>query len=164
MLNHQLFRLAWSALGIGVGICATLYLVAPPITPFLLASLGGSAVFLFGLSTAQAAQPRALFVGHLSSALIGIVCYQAFGDALWVYALAQAMALMFMLVTGTVHPPAGANPLIMIYNHAGYSALWQPVLVGITCLAAVAAVWSRLVPGGRRYPSAWLERSEYRPS
>lgn len=164
MLSHPLFRLAWSALGIGLGICASLYFVAPPVTPFLMASLGGSAIFLFGLSTAQAAQPRALFVGHLSSALIGIICYQTFGDALWVYAVAQALALMFMLTTGTVHPPAGANPLIMIYSHAGYSALWQPVLIGITCLAVIAALWSRVLPGHTRYPSAWLERSEYRPS
>lgn len=158
------FGLLWSALGIGVGIAAALYAVAPPVNPFLLASLGGSAVFLFGLPTAQAAQPRALFLGHLGTALIGIACYQTFGDALWVYALAQALALVFMLVTGSVHPPAGANPLIMIHSHAGYAALWQPVFVGITMLAAVAAVWSRLQPGAQHYPVAWRVRSEVRPS
>ena len=164
MNRHSIVRLIWSALGVGIGISSTLFWVGPPINPFLLASLGGSAVFLFGLTKAQAAQPRALFVGHLSSALIGILCYQIFGDALWVYAVAQSLALTFMLVTGTVHPPAGANPLIMIYNHASYAALWQPVLIGITVLAAIAVVWSRLLPGQHRYPSAWLERSEYRLS
>ena len=40
-------------------------------SPFLLASLGGSAVFLFGLTRAPAAQPRALIGGHLGGALIG---------------------------------------------------------------------------------------------
>ena len=158
------FPLFWSGLGIGIGIAAALYAVAPPVNPFLLASLGGSAVFLFGLPTAQAAQPRALFLGHLGTALIGIACYQTCGDALWVYALAQALALVFMLLTGSVHPPAGANPLIMIHSHAGYAALWQPVFVGITMLAAVAAVWSRLQPGAQHYPVAWRVRSEVRPS
>lgn len=158
------FGLLWSALGIGIGIAAALFAVAPPVNPFLLASLGGSAVFLFGLPTAQAAQPRALFLGHLGSALIGIVCYQICGDALWVYALGQALALVFMLATGSVHPPAGANPIIMIHSHAGFAALWQPVLVGITLLAAVAAVWSRLRPGAQHYPVAWRVRSEVRPS
>ncbi|MGO9144999.1 MAG: HPP family protein [Desulfomonilia bacterium] len=50
-------------------------------------------------------------------------CYHAFGDALWVYVLATVLSLMYMLATRTVHPPAGANPLIMINQHAGFFSL-----------------------------------------
>lgn len=159
MLNHPLVRLLWIALGVSAGVSLALHMVAPPVSPFFLASLGGSAVFLFGLTRAPAAQPRALLGGHLGGALIGIACYQFFGDALWVYALAQALALSFMLLTKTVHPPAGANPVLMVYSHAGWSALVQPVLLGVTVLAAVAVVWSRLYPGLSHYPAAWLDRS-----
>lgn len=155
----SIVRLLWCGLGAAAGIALALSLVAPPASPLLLASLGGSAVFLFGLTRAPAAQPRALFGGHLGGALIGIVCYQFFGDSLWVYALAQALALWYMLLTRTVHPPAGANPLIMIYSHSGLAALWQPVFVGVLSLVAVAAVWSRLYPGLSHYPVAWLDRS-----
>jgi CBS-domain-containing membrane protein len=81
------------------------------------------------------------------------------GDATWVYLLAMVLTLMFMLLTGTVHPPAGANPLIMIHSHAGFAALWYPVGTGVIVLALVAAVWSRLAPGVTRYPCNWLERS-----
>jgi len=157
--HSSIFRLLWCALGAAAGISLALFLVAPPASPYLLASLGGSAVFLFGLTRAPAAQPRALFGGHLGGALIGIACYQCFGDAFWVYGLAQVLVLWFMLITKTVHPPAGANPLIMIFAHASFSALWQPVLVGVLSLALVAAVWSRLYPGLSHYPVAWLERS-----
>jgi CBS-domain-containing membrane protein len=129
------------------------------LTPFLLASLGGSAIFLFGLTRAPAAQPRALLGGHLGGALIGIACYQAFGDSLWVYVLALVLALSFMLVTRTVHPPAGANPILMVYAHASWAALWQPVLLGVGALMLVAVVWSRLYPGLTRYPVAPLEPS-----
>lgn len=158
---HRLpvFRLLWCAVGVTAGIAATLFIVAPPASPFLLASLGGSAVFLFGLTRAPAAQPRALFGGHLGGALIGIVCYQWFGDALWVYAVAQLLALCFMLMTKTVHPPAGANPLIMISSHSALSALWQPVFLGVLSLTVIAAAWSRLYPGLARYPVAWFDRS-----
>ncbi|MEW6529463.1 MAG: HPP family protein [Thermodesulfobacteriota bacterium] len=159
MHRSPVVRLLWCALGAAVGIGLALSLVKPPASPFLLASLGGSAVFLFGLTRAPAAQPRALFGAHLGSALIGIVCYQMFGDALWVYALAQVLALWYMLLTKTVHPPAGANPLFMIYTHSNLSELWQPVFVGVLSLAAVAVVWSRLFPGLAHYPVAWLERS-----
>lgn len=159
MHRLSIFRLLWCALGAFAGIGLALFLVAPPASPLLLASLGGSTIFLFGLTRAPAAQPRALFGGHLGGALMGIACYQAFGDALWVYALAQVLALWWMLLTKTVHPPAGANPLIMIYAHANLSALWQPVFIGVFSLAAVAAVWSRLYPGLAHYPVAWFERS-----
>lgn len=159
MHRRPSFRFVWSALGIAVGISVALLLVGPPTSPFLLASLGGSSVFLFGLTNAPAAQPRALFCGHLSAALIGILCYQYFGDSLWVYAMAQVLALWCMLFTRTVHPPAGANPLIMIYSHSTISALWEPVFIGVFSLAMVAAIWSRLCPGLAHYPVAWLDKS-----
>jgi CBS-domain-containing membrane protein len=161
-LNHiarDIGRLIWCAIGAATGIGLALWCVGAPSSPFLLASLGGSTVFLFGLTHAAAAQPRALFCGHLGSSLIGILCYQAFGDALWVYMLAVVLTLTFMLTTKTVHPPAGANPLIMIHGHAGFFSLWQPVGLGITILVSVAVVWSRLYPGMKHYPSNWFEKS-----
>ena len=159
MIPVSVFRFIWCLLGAGAGVSLSLWLVAPPVSPFLLASLGGSTVFLFGLTRAPAAQPRALFGGHLGGALIGIACYQCFGEALWVYALAQVLTLGFMLLTNTVHPPAGANPLIMVAAHAGFAALWHTVFLGVLALAVVAFVWSRVLPGLARYPLAWFQRS-----
>ena len=152
MFCHPIARLVWCLLGIATGIGLALSVTGPINAPFLLASLGGTAVFLFGFTRAPAAQPRSLFGGHLGGALIGIACYQAFGDALWVYVLAQTLTLALMLLTRTVHPPAGANPILMIHAHAGWSYLFQPVLFGVGCLALVAIVWSRLYPGLCRYP------------
>lgn len=159
MHRHPVARIVWCALGTFGGVALSLSMVTPPASPFFLASLGGSAIFLFGLTRAPAAQPRALVGGHLACAAIGIACYQALGDALWVYALAQVLALCFMLVTRTVHPPAGANPMLMVYSHASWQALFQPVIVGVLGLAVVAAIWSRLYPGLARYPARWTERS-----
>ena len=152
-------RLLWSILGAGVAISLVLTLVGPQASPFLLASLGGSTIFLFGLTRTPAAQPRALFGGHIGAALIGVACYQFFGESLWVYALAQVLTLGYMLLTKTVHPPAGANPLIMVHSHASFAALWHPVFVGIFSLAVVAFIWSRLFPGLVHYPVAWLDKS-----
>jgi len=159
LLAKALFRLACSAAGAALGLSLVLSFVDPPSAPLFLASFGGSAVFLFGLTRAPAAQPRALFGGHIGGVLIGSLCFQFFGDALWVYVLALVLTLVFMLVTRTVHPPAGANPLIVMHAHASLVAVWQPVILGVALLALVAAVWSRLVPGMVHYPCKWFENS-----
>lgn len=157
--KHPFVRLLWCAIGASAAISLALWVVGPLETTFLLSSLGGSTIFLFGLTRAPAAQPRALFGGHFSSAFIGIACYQAFGDSIAVYALATTLALCFMLLTRTVHPPAGANPILMIYVNAGWSALWQPVLLGVSCLFLVAIIWSRLYPDLIHYPVTLTEPS-----
>lgn len=152
MHRHPLARLAWCLLGAAGAIALALFLVGPPHVTFALASLGGSTVFLFGLTRAPAAQPRALFGGHLLGALAGIASFQLLGDGLPAYACAVVLALGLMLATRTVHPPAGANPILMVYAHAQWSALLYPVLAGVATLAVVAVLWSRLYPGLARYP------------
>ena len=152
-------RLGWCAVGSAVAMGLALRVAGPPLSPFLLASLGGSTTFLFGLTRAPAAQPRALIGGHLGGAAIGVVCYQALGDAAWVSVLAVVMTLVFMLITKTVHPPAGANPLIMVHEHADIGALWQPIGLGVLALAVIAALWSRVGPRAAHYPVNWLEPS-----
>lgn len=152
-------RLAWCATGAAAALGVALWLTSPNQSPLFLASLGGSAVFLFGLTGTSPAQPRALFGGHLGGAMIGILCWIALGDGAVSYAVAIGFTLLFMLTCRVVHPPAGATPLIMIHGHASFAALWQPVGLSILVLALAAAVWSRLTPGLRPYPMKWLERS-----
>ena len=144
----------WSAIGATIAITLALLLVADRNSPFLLASLGGSTVFLFVLTETEAAQPRALLGGHIGGALVGILCYQAFGDGLWVSVTAVVLTMMFMVVTRTIHPPAGANPLIMVHHHAGFLSLLNPALAGVLTLFLVAMLWSRLRPG-KKYPIRW---------
>jgi CBS-domain-containing membrane protein len=146
--------LGWSAVGAAVAIGLAMWFSGGPGGPLLLFSLGGSTVFLFALTEAEAAQPRALLGGHLGGALVGILCFQAFGGALWVSVAAVVLTMVFMISTRTIHPPAGANPLLMVHNQAGFYALLTPVGVGVITLFLVAVLWSRF-RRGRPYPVKW---------
>lgn len=150
---NRIGRAAYCALGGASAITLALTLTGPHASPFLLASLGASGTIVFLHTNSPSAQPRALLLGHLGAACIGIACQQLWGDAPWVYLVALGLALFGMLVLRCSHPPAGANVVIMIHQHAGFDALWQPIFVGVFSLAAVAFVWSRLHPGIKPYPT-----------
>jgi CBS-domain-containing membrane protein len=153
-----ILRLLWVLVGSTVAISLALY-ITQVSSPLFLASLGGTTLFLFALSTAPAAQPRAVFGAHLISSFVGVVAFQLFGDALWVMVAAVAITIGILLLTRTVHPPAGANPLIMIQAHASFTHIWLTVLLGVVIISVVAFVWSRIWAGKKKYPVSWTQPS-----
>ena len=153
-----ILRLGWVLIGSSVAIGLALW-ITKANSPLLLASLGGTTLFLFALTAAPAAQPRAVFGAHLISSLIGIISYQLFGDAFWVYVFALVLTTVILLLVRCVHPPAGANPIIMIQAHAGFIHLGITVMLGVSIIFIVAFVWSRLGIGNRKYPISWTQPS-----
>jgi CBS-domain-containing membrane protein len=69
------------------------------------------------------------------------------------------VTVVLMLLTKTVHPPAGANPLIMIQAQAGLIHLGAVVMLGVLAIFIVAYVWSRLGVGHCKYPLLWNQPS-----
>lgn len=157
-MKAYLLRLLWVLFGSFVAIGLALF-ITKANSPLLLASLGGTTLFLFALTTAPAAQPRAVFGAHLISSLTGILAYQLFGDGFWVYVFALVVTIAVLLLIRCVHPPAGANPLIMIQAHASFMHLGVTVMVGVTIIFITAIIWSRLGVGSRKYPVSWSQPS-----
>jgi len=155
----KLFRLTWCALGAAIGLSLSFSVVYPDVSPIFMASIGGTAIFIFALSRAPAAQPWAVFGGHLGGALIGIICVQTLGASLFVHVLACVLTMVFMLLTRTTHPPAGATPLIMVHENANFLALTESVGLSLLILVLVAVAWSRIVPGMIHYPRKWMDKS-----
>jgi CBS-domain-containing membrane protein len=130
-------------------------------TAFPLASIpfATSIVMVLGTPDAAPAQPRALIGGHLVSTLVGLAVVNLCGPAPWAAAMAVGLAMVAMHLTGTFHPPAGIDPLVVVVNNMPWSFLVAPVAAGALLIAAFAYVWHNvLVPrSGKRvvWPARW---------
>ena len=104
---------------------------------------------VMGSPQAEAAQPRALIGGHLLSTLVGLLAVKLLGPVPWVAALAVGFAMIAMHLTGTFHPPAGIDPLVIVVNNLSWGFLIAPVGAGALLLALFAfawQMWSRAAP------------------
>lgn len=72
---------------------------------WIIAPFGASCVLAFGFWDAPLSQPRNIIGGHLISALTGLAMLHLFGDSMWVMAAAVGLAIAFMMLTKTSHPP-----------------------------------------------------------
>jgi CBS-domain-containing membrane protein len=58
------------------------------------------------------------------------------------------------MATGTVHPPAGSNPVIVFLLQPGWGFLLFPTVLGAVIVTTVALVYNNAVRAGR-YPKYW---------
>src|SRR6266852_1016325 len=107
-----------------------------------------SIVTVLGSPKAEPAQPRALIGGHLVSTFVGLLIVKLFGPAPWTAALAVGLAMVAMHLTGTFHPPAGIDPLVVVVNDMSRGFLVAPVGIGAMLLALFAFTWHKLVARG----------------
>ncbi|MDH5395191.1 MAG: HPP family protein, partial [Gammaproteobacteria bacterium] len=108
-------------------------------------SMGASAVLLFGVPHGQLSQPWALFGGHISSAIVGVTCYQLIPNIFVAAALAVGLAIGLMHVLRCLHPPGGATALAAVIggsaiNELGYWYLFNPVLLNVVIIFITAII------------------------
>jgi CBS-domain-containing membrane protein len=149
----------WRALGGAIGIYAMQLLAEMGQFPIALVPFATSVVNVIGLPDAAPGQPRALIGGHLISTIIGLSVLSLFGSSELTAALAVGLAIVAMHFTGTMHPPAGINPLIIVTSSLPWSFLLMPVLAGVVILTALAFIWhgieNRFVDHQGKWPASW---------
>ena len=123
--------------------------------PLVAIPFATSIVLVLGSPDAAPAQPRALIGGHIVSTVVGLLVVKMFGPAVWAAALAVGLAMIAMHFTGTFHPPAGIDPLVVVSNNMSWSFLFAPVAVGAVLLAVFAYAWHNLVARGANKGDLW---------
>ncbi len=147
-------QIALATLGAVVAVSALSYVAMTTQALLLLGSFGASALLLFALPEVPLAQPRAVIGGHLIASLIAIVCLTVCGPQWWAVGLATGLGVGAMMATGTVHPPAGSNAIIVFLAKPGWSLLLLSTLAGTIALVTIAVCYHRATRR-HKYPQYW---------
>ena len=106
------------------------------------------------LSLLFLAQPKNVILGHILAALSGVLIYALLGESFIAIGAGVALAIFIMIITNTTHPPAGANPIIVILGGKSLSFVFLPVAVGAVTVVLFAIIYSKIL--GRNYPKSTL--------
>lgn len=145
-----------ACIAIALVIWASQQLAQSAHRPFVIASMGSSAVLLFAVFHSPLSQPWALVGGHLISAAIGVLCAQHIPNPIVAAAAALGLSMFAMHWLRCLHPPAGATAVFAVIGGQPIQALeWGYVfsVVGanVAFLLLIALILNNLLPG-RRYP------------
>lgn len=126
---------------------------------WIMAPFGATCVLLFAASGSPLAQPRNVIFGHFITAFVGLICFKFFEINILTISLAVGTGIALMQLFRAVHPPAGANPLVILLTantiNYGWDFLFTPVLVGSVSLVLVAVLINSIFDG-KKWPSYWL--------
>ena len=149
---------------VGLSMISTLhYGLAPGDITTILASFGPTSMMIFVFPDAHFSQPKNVIGGHLISAFWGICTAQLVNlhlEAPWLAGpTAVGGAIILMLSTRLVHPPAAGTALLAALGskelqNMGFQFL-IPTSIGATILVMVGVLFNNLFKG-RSYPKYWL--------
>ena len=117
---------------------------------WLIPPFGASMVLVMAVHESPLAKPKNILLGHILSALSGVIILYLIGDNFLALGIAVALSVFVMIITDTIHPPAGANPIIVILTGQGISFVLFPVAVGAFMLVVFAYLYNKLLK--RNYP------------
>lgn len=147
-LRARAFAAVFRALGAGLAIAVMEALARAAAEPLSRVPFVTSIVLVFAIPEAPAARPRAVIGGHLLSTVAGLVCLTLLGQGEASSVVAVGTATLLMLVTRTLHPPAGLDAFLVVTQALPARWLAEPILLGTLALVIFARGWALL--------EAWL--------
>ena len=111
---------------------------------WLIPPFGASLVLVMAVHDSPLASPRNVFFGHVLSASSGVLMFYFFENTSLSIALGLALAIMAMQITNTVHPPAGANPIIAILGAKTFEFVIMPVAIGASFIVIFALIYNKV--------------------
>ena len=112
---------------------------------WLIPPFGASMVLVMAVHESPLAHPKNVLFGHIISACSGVFVYSIVGFSFLSVGLGVGLAIFLMMTTKTVHPPAGANPIIAILGAKGLDFIIMPVAAGAFFIVLFAIIYNKLL-------------------
>ena len=112
---------------------------------WLIPPFGASMVLVMAVHESPLAHPKNVLFGHIISACSGVFIYSILGFSFLSVGLGVGLAIFLMMTTKTVHPPAGANPIIAILGAKGLDFIIMPVAAGAFFIVFFAIIYNKLL-------------------
>ncbi len=116
---------------------------------WLIPPFGASMVLVMAVHESPLAHPKNVLFGHIISAFSGVFVFAIFGFSSLSVGAGVGLAIFLMMLTKTVHPPAGANPIIAILGAKGAGFIIIPVAAGALFIVLFAIIFNKLL--NRKY-------------
>lgn len=132
-------------------------------------AFGATCTCLFAVPKLPISQPRNVLISYVSAGVIGITVVNAFvsmseqpyGNHL-AGAIGVGLHQIFMVYTGTLHPPASATVVSAVeasfqtyFQDRGYLFCVTPCISGSIVVILMAIMLNNLVPSRSPYPQYW---------
>ena len=111
---------------------------------WLIPPFGASLVLVMAVHDSPLASPRNVFFGHVLSASSGVLMFYFLGNTALSIALGLGFAISLMMLTKTVHPPAGANPVIAVLGAKTFEFVIMPVAIGALFIVIFALLYNKI--------------------
>ena len=152
-INEKLISALAGLLSIALIMLVSKQFLAPEALPWVVASMGASAVLLFAVPNGPLSQPWSFVVGHLLSAFIGISVAKLVNDPLIASSLAVSLAIFAMYLTSSLHPPGGATALTAVVGGSaitdlGYWYMLTPIAVNLLVMLVWALIINNILRSG----------------
>ena len=119
---------------------------------FLITSFGSSMILLYGYPESSFSQPKNIFFGHLLTSIVGILFLYIVPLPIYLLVpLSVGFAAALMILLKVVHPPAGANPIIVIMGSVSLDYLINPIITGTLIILIFGVILNRLILK-KKYP------------
>ncbi len=102
-------------------------------------------VLVMAVNESSLAHPKNVFFGHIISAFSGVLIFAIFGYSFLSLGLGVGLAIFLMMATDTIHPPAGANPIVAIFGAKGMTFILMPVAAGALFIVLFAIIYNKLL-------------------
>ena len=112
---------------------------------WLIPPFGASMVLVMAVHESPLAHPKNILFGHIISAFSGVFVFSVLGSSFISLGLAVGLAIFLMMATKTVHPPAGANPIIAILGAKGIGFILMPVAVGASFIVLFEIIYNKFL-------------------